>query len=262
MTGAFTSSTPTAPSRRGETDRLAAEVVVALDDRVRRDAARQRCDRAGASQAQVRRAERRRHRDPAHAATGAARRLPASRARSPRARGRPVLPPPRPRAPIRPSCRARSDRWRSRGSSSGGRTSRNESPACARAARRTGRTRRGRRGADPVSSPRSARGAPRGWPGSARCAACLCARAIFSASSSDRRSALGRTVAPHRSRTVSTLRTVSTFGAIGEPLLGQPHEDVLDEAADQRRVVADPLDAEAGVGRHAPQLGNVGERIE
>ena len=40
------------------------------------------------------------------------------------------------------------------------------------------------------------------------------------------------------------------------------HEDVLDEAADDRRVVADALDAEAGRGDRALEIRDVGQRVE
>src|SRR5262249_48804197 len=50
-----------------ETDRLAAEVVVPLDDRVGADAAGECGDRAGSQEPEMRRAERRLHRDPTDA---------------------------------------------------------------------------------------------------------------------------------------------------------------------------------------------------
>ena len=81
------------------------------------------------------------------------------------ARARPGPRPPPPRGPIRPSCRARSGRWRSRGSSStvgvdrgAGQVSRRgvrrRGFDAVRAARRTGRIRCGRRAANRASSRR------------------------------------------------------------------------------------------------------------
>ena len=87
------------------------------------------------------------------------------------------------------------------------------------------------------------------------------ARAIFSASSSE----IGAFVSTLSTRAVSTQRTLSTFSTLStvrEPLLSEPHEDVFDEAADERRVVADARDAEAGVGGDAAQFRDVGERVQ
>src|SRR5262249_15325850 len=51
--------------------------------------------------------------------------------------------------------------------------------------------------------------------------------------------------------------TSSTLGTVCEAFFSEPHENVLDEAADDRRVVADARDAEARAGGHSMQLGNV-----
>ena len=51
-------------------------------------------------------------------------------------------------------------------------------------------------------------------------------------------------------------------GAPGHRALGHAHHDVLDEPADERRVEADPLDAEPGFGRDRLEMRNVTQRIE
>ena len=44
--------------------------------------------------------------------------------------------------------------------------------------------------------------------------------------------------------------------------LRHPHRDVLDEGADERRVVADAGNAEPGLAHGALEIGNVGERVQ
>ena len=57
-------------------------------------------------------------------------------------------------------------------------------------------------------------------------------------------------------------RVQAARGALRHRVLGHPHQDVLDEAADERRVVADSADAEPARRGRALEVGDVGQRVE
>ena len=206
-----------------------------------------------ARQPQVRRPERRRHRHPAHA------RRPRSAAAR-RDERRHVVP--ERREPFRhrrdvhrsPLVPGRSGRWRSRGSSSGigGRGS--------------------EIGSDPgfVRSSSAKNGPDSTWPKSSRSSfiAAVSTRSTARVGPLSRHALLAfgprdlqrlfvatwHLGASHAPAPSAPLAPFAPLARSREPLLSEPHEDVLDEPADERRVVADPLDAEAGVGGDAAQL--------
>ena len=245
-----------APARRGREQALAAEVVVALDDDVGPHA-RPRARRM-APRAQQRRcgpAQRRRARRATDASRRSKRRRPACdgdvhlvaarrEARGDRQR----------RASTRPSCRERSDRWRSRGSASRRArrppvtTAYRACPIPCRAARRTGPTRMRPNSSRSSSIRRQRLERPRSGP----------PRASRAFAASARRA----TAAVVRVRRSARRRAHGAAARRASCALGHAHQDVLDEAADERRVVADAGDAEAGARHDALEVRDVGERVE
>ena len=71
------------------------------------------------------------------------------------------------------------------------------------------------------------------------------------------RSRAARTLAS----SVAALAARAAFRPPGQPALAHSHEHVLDERADDRRVVGDALDAEPGRGDDACEIVVIGERV-
>ena len=214
-------------------DRFAAEVVVPLHHEIRAEAVGDPSHRRAARPAQLRRPERRRHRDPVHVVRG--RRSGARRHQHVdlvAERGEPF----RDRGDVdRSSLRARDDLVQ-RGV---------QDPHCLTSSAKNGPERiRPKSSRSSFMSAESARSAAYVGPRRA-------IRALADARGFADRGGIGVT-GPGRRGT----------GPPRHRALGHAHQDVLDEPADQRRVVADASDAEPGLPRDRFEVRDVAQRVE
>ena len=196
---------------------------------------------ATAQEAQVSQPERRRHRVPARGARRGRGRRRASSARPRRARARRGPRPRRSRAPIRRSCRGRADRARRRGSSCGVLPP----SLTSKAKKGPDRTRPKSRMSSfmiPVTASSAAR------------TALLCVARALAAVRASRAASLASNPRPRAG--------CPPGRALRQPVLAHADEEVFDDGAHQRRVVADPRDAKARRLHDPFEVGDVRQRVQ